>query len=251
MKSIEQFIAEKFIRGSHSLAVLIDPDELGREEYYLSLIQTINNGAVDIVFVGGSLLTGEGFEKNLARLKADSQLPLILFPGSSIQLTKSVDALLFLSLISGRNPELLIGQHVIAAPRIAELGIKTIATGYMLIDGGKPTTASYISNTQPIPRDKPSIAAATAMAGEMLGLQCLYLDGGSGALFPVPIDTIKAVRKTTQIPMIVGGGIRSTHDADAAFRAGADIVVIGTLFEEQPELLAEFRSELRGSDRKS
>jgi geranylgeranylglyceryl phosphate synthase family protein len=145
---------------------------------------------------------------------------------------------LFLSLISGRNPDLLIGQHVVAAPRIKELGLETIATGYILIDGGKPTTASYISGTQPIPRDKANIAAATAMAGEMLGLQCIYLDAGSGASLAIPTDLIRAVSAKTEIPLIVGGGIRTKEQIRSAFEAGADLVVVGTAIEEQPDLLA-------------
>jgi putative glycerol-1-phosphate prenyltransferase len=194
---------------------------------------------VGFLFVGGSLITGAAFDQTVQQIKQATSLPLILFPGSPMQLTASVDAVLFLSLISGRNPELLIGHHVLAAPRIKELGLETIATGYMLIDCGKPTTASYISNTTPIPHNKPEIAATTAMAGEMLGLQCLYLDGGSGAFQPVSSAMIQQVRAAVELPLIVGGGIRSSIDVRQAFDAGADIVVIGTAIEQNPELIAE------------
>ncbi|MDP4826376.1 MAG: geranylgeranylglyceryl/heptaprenylglyceryl phosphate synthase [Flavobacteriales bacterium] len=215
------------------LAILIDPDRFDE-----NMLNSIENANPDFVFIGGSLITEGGFEKRVAEIKAKLKRPLILFPGHPSQVTPHVDSVLFLSLISGRNPDLLIGQHVVAAPRIKELGLETIATGYILIDGGKPTTASYISGTQPIPRDKANIAAATAMAGEMLGLQCIYLDAGSGASLAIPTDLIRAVSANTQIPLIVGGGIRTKEQIRSAFDAGADLVVIGTAIEEQPDLLA-------------
>jgi phosphoglycerol geranylgeranyltransferase len=215
------------------LAILIDPDRFDE-----NMLNSIENANPDFVFIGGSLITEGGFEKRVAEIKAKLKRPLILFPGHPSQVTPHVDSVLFLSLISGRNPDLLIGQHVVAAPRIKELGLETIATGYILIDGGKPTTASYISGTQPIPRDKANIAAATAMAGEMLGLQCIYLDAGSGASLAIPTDLIRAVSAKTEIPLIVGGGIRTKEQIRSAFEAGADLVVVGTAIEEQPDLLA-------------
>lgn len=241
MKSIAQYLSSLRQNGEKALAVLVDPDELHRQDYRAQLIQGFQNKTADIVLVGGSLITGNQTHENIKWLHENCELPLVLFPGSPDQLNPHVDAVLFLSLISGRNPELLIGQHVTAAPRIAEMNLEAVSTGYMLIDGGKPTTASYISNTQPIPRDKENIASATALAGEMLGMQCLYLDTGSGALFPVPLEMIRKVRETVDLPMICGGGIRSIQEVEAAFRSGADLVVVGTLFEEQPELLADFR----------
>lgn len=215
------------------LAILIDPDRFDE-----NMLNSIENANPDFVFIGGSLITEGGFEKRVAEIKAKLKRPLILFPGHPSQVTPHVDTVLFLSLISGRNADLLIGQHVVAAPRIKELGLETVATGYILIDGGRPTTASYISGTQPIPRDKANIAAATAMAGEMLGLQCIYLDAGSGASLAIPTDLIRAVSANTQIPLIVGGGIRTKEQIRSAFDAGADLVVIGTAIEEQPDLLA-------------
>lgn len=215
------------------LAILIDPDRFDE-----NMLNSIENANPDFVFIGGSLITEGGFEKRVAEIKAKLKRPLILFPGHPSQVTPHVDTVLFLSLISGRNADLLIGQHVVAAPRIKELGLETVATGYILIDGGRPTTASYISGTQPIPRDKANIAAATAMAGEMLGLQCIYLDAGSGASLAIPTDLIRAVSANTEIPLIVGGGIRTKEQIRSAFDAGADLVVIGTAIEEQPDLLA-------------
>ncbi|MBI1266898.1 MAG: geranylgeranylglyceryl/heptaprenylglyceryl phosphate synthase [Cryomorphaceae bacterium] len=215
------------------VAILIDPDKADDR-----MLQSVVISNPDLVFIGGSLITEGGFEKRVAEIKEKLKRPLVLFPGHPSQVTPDVDAVLFLSLISGRNADLLIGQHVVAAPRIKELGLETIATGYILIDGGKPTTASYISGTQPIPRDKGTIAAATAMAGEMLGLQCIYLDAGSGASLAVPPDLIRAVSANTEIPLIVGGGIRTKEQIRSAFEAGADLVVVGTAIEEQPDLLA-------------
>ncbi len=212
-------------------AVLIDPDHLKSDdvERFMGRIALLDP---NFIFIGGSLITAAGFEETAAAVKRHCSCPLVLFPGSPTQLTPHVDALLLLSLLSGRNPELLIGHHVVAAPRIRELGLEPIATGYLLIDGGKPTTASYISGTSPIPRDKPEIAAATAMAAEQLGFHCIYLDSGSGADLPVPSTTIEAVRSAVQLPLIVGGGIRTLEQREAAHTAGADLVVMGTVFEK-------------------
>ncbi|MFM1931324.1 MAG: hypothetical protein RL226_627 [Bacteroidota bacterium] len=228
-----KILQEARATGHKILAVLIDPDRV--DERFLNFVAEAHP---ELVFVGGSLITEEGFDARVQHIRERLKQPLVLFPGHPSQVTSAVDAVLFLSLISGRNADLLIGQHVVAAPRIRELNLETIATGYMIIDGGRPTTASYISGTQPIPRDKAGIAAATAMAGEMLGLQCLYLDAGSGAQWAIPADLIRAVRAKTSIPLIVGGGIRSKEEIRQAFDAGADVVVVGTVIEEQPDLLA-------------
>ncbi len=231
-----------------AVAVLIDPDKVDMGSHPAlpdksgQVLRSIKETAPDYLFIGGSVITETHFDEKVKAVKAATDLPLVLFPGSPTQLSQHVDAVLFLSLISGRNPELLIGHHVTAAPRVRELGLEAVPTGYMLIDGGMPTTASYISNTQPIPRDKAGIAAATAMAGELLGLKCIYLDAGSGAALPVPAELIQAVRKSVDLPIIVGGGIRTAHQRDMAFNAGADLVVIGTALEENPDLIAELIS---------
>ena len=223
--------------GEKALAVFLDPDKLKNPIELRSLLSLINNSKVDFILVGGSLLVEDNFHACLKEIKKSTILPVILFPGSPTQISSEADAILFLSLISGRNPELLIGQHVVAAPLLSKMDIEILPTGYMLVDCGKPTTASYISQTLPIPWNKPEIAAATAMAGQMLGLKCMYLDGGSGAEKPVSVSMIRAVRESTHIPLIVGGGIRNEEQAAAAYAAGADLVVIGTAFEEEPELL--------------
>lgn len=221
------------------LAVLIDPD-FGQDPERLD--RTVQNACMakaDLIFVGGSLLTTAAFDHCVQRVKELSDRPVVLFPGSPAQLSAHADAVLFLSLISGRNPELLIGHHVTAAPTVKALGLEAIPTGYMLVDGGRPTTVSYVSQTVPIPHDKPGIAAATALAGSYLGLRTIYMDTGSGALRTVSPVMIAAVRSQVELPLIVGGGIRDAATARALCEAGADVLVVGTAFEEDPERIFE------------
>ncbi len=203
--------------------------------------------AVDFLFVGGSLLSSDQLENTLSSIRAASQLPIVLFPGSAQQVSAQADALLMLSLISGRNAELLIGQQVSAAPRIRACGLETLPTGYLLVDCGTPTTASYISQTMPIPNNKPEIAAVTVMAGEMLGLRLFYLDGGSGADVQVNPAMIEAVRKITDLPIIVGGGIRTYEDAQRAYAAGADVLVVGTAAEQNTDVLFDLSKAKKDS----
>ncbi|MBL0034948.1 MAG: geranylgeranylglyceryl/heptaprenylglyceryl phosphate synthase [Flavobacteriales bacterium] len=228
------------------LAVLIDPD-FGQNEAVLE--RTVQNACMakaDLLFVGGSLLTTASFDRCVEQVKALSDRPVVLFPGSPAQLSRHADAVLFLSLISGRNPELLIGHHVTAAPSIKALGLEAIPTGYMLVDGGRPTTVSYVSQTLPIPHDKPGIAAATALAGELLGLRAIYMDTGSGAQRTVSPAMIAAVRKAVNVPLIVGGGIRDAATARALCEAGADVLVVGTAFEQDPELIFAMSEAVHG-----
>lgn len=233
---IQQWI-DKMGKHTCAVAVLIDPDKISLEEIPDFVLQAEKQGA-KFFFVGGSLLTTHAFSACVSALKSHASVPVIIFPGSAYQVHPDADALLLLSMISGRNAELLIGQHVMAAPMIKNSGLKTIATGYMLVDGGAPTTASYISNTTPIPHNKPDIAAVTALAGEMLGLQCMYLDAGSGAQQAVSAEMIRAVKQTVDLPLIVGGGIRTPESARSAAQAGANIIVVGNALESNPELLA-------------
>lgn len=234
-----------------SLAILVDPDSV-QEDALRTLAARANAAGADFFFVGGSLMLNDHIRTWIPLLKSLTDIPVVLFPGSLQQIVPEADALLFLSLISGRNPDLLIGTHVQAAPLLRQAGIETMATGYMLIESGRMTTAHYISNTLPIPRDKPDIAACTAMAGEMLGLKLLYMDGGSGAEHPVSARMIAAVRQCVDIPLIVGGGIRSAEAARAAWQAGADTIVIGNAFEKDPnstllDELAALKNELAQS----
>lgn len=226
--------------GRKGLAVLIDPDKVASTEALVRTTDLVRHSGADFVFAGGSLMVEDQFHAVMHSLRNAIDLPIVLFPGSVQQISKEADALLFLSLISGRNPELLIGQHVAAAPVLRKMQLEVVSCGYMLVDCGKPTTASYISQTLPLPYHKPEIAMATAMAGEMLGLKTLYLDGGSGAEKPISPEMIRAVRTHTDVPLIVGGGIREEAHLEAAYAAGADVVVVGTAFEEAPELLFAF-----------
>jgi putative glycerol-1-phosphate prenyltransferase len=223
--------------GRKMLGVLIDPDQGEAASMLERTVQNACMAKADILLVGGSLLTSDRFDAVVAQVKRLSDRPVVLFPGSATQVSGHADALLFLSLISGRNADLLIGQHVVAAPAIRSLGLETIPTGYLLVDGGRPTTASYISQTHPIPHDKPAIAAPTALAGELLGLRCMYLDTGSGAQRTVDPSMVMAVRKAVKVPLIVGGGIRTRDQVQALCEAGADMLVVGTAFEQDPELI--------------
>ncbi len=233
---IKQHILDAHAKNKKLFAVLIDPDKVDNA----SLTGIIERGVaakVDLFFLGGSLLTKDVLESVAQQIKATCNIPVILFPGNGMQVTAAADAILFLSLISGRNPDLLTGQQVQAAPMVKQSGIEVLSTAYMLIDGGTATTVSYISNTMPIPANKPDIAACTAMAGEMLGLSLFYLDAGSGANEAIPTNLIQKVRNHISAPIIVGGGIRSAEAALAACNAGADIIVVGNAIEKDPSLL--------------
>ena len=186
------------------------------------------------------MITTQSFNDTISFIKKNSKIPVIIFPGSNLHIDDNADALLFLSLISGRNPEFLIGQQVVVAPKLKGTSLEILPTGYILVDGGKPTTVSYISNTAPIPADKPEIVAATAWAGELMGLQLIYLDSGSGALYPVSASVIHKVRQWVSKPMIVGGGIDTPEKAKACWEAGADIVVVGNAIEKDFTLIKRF-----------
>ena len=230
------------LAGRKMLAVLIDPDHLEQIETSVAIC---NAKGVDILFLGGSLVSSGTIGEAIERIKKVSEIPVVLFPGDELQIDGRADALLLLSLISGRNPELLIGKHVVAAPYIKRSGLEAISTGYMLVDGGRLTTASYMSGTLPIPADKPEIAQCTAIAGELLGLKLMYLDAGSGAQKPVSSEMIKAVSKSIEVPLVVGGGIRTAADAANAWLSGADIVVVGNAVEKDAQLITELTNALQ------
>ncbi len=212
--------------------VLIDPE--GIDETRLEkFVNHCESSGVDGFLVGGSLLVEGTFELHLKKIKNATELPVIIFPGSVEQVCKPADAVLYLSVVSGRNPEHLIGKHVIAAPLIKSLSLEPISTGYILVESGKLTTAQYMSGSLPVPRNKPQIAAATALAAEYMGMKMIYLEAGSGADMPVADDMIKAVSGTCSIPLIVGGGLRSPQTARAKVKAGANIIVTGNFFEDE------------------
>jgi putative glycerol-1-phosphate prenyltransferase len=221
-----------------SFAVLIDPDKQNEEEL-LSIIEEAKKAKTDYFFVGGSLLTNNSLETCLKTLKENSTIPTILFPGNAMQVNDKADGILFLSLISGRNADMLIGKQVITAPILKQSSLEVLPTGYILIDSGNPTTVSYMSNTTPIPADKDTVAACTAMAGEMLGLKLIFMDGGSGAKNPISLEMIKAVRESVDVPLIIGGGINSGKKAIANCKAGADIIVVGNAIEKDKNLIGE------------
>lgn len=231
-------------QGKKSIAVLVDPDKAEDASALLQLINLASENCIDYFFVGGSIITTSNLSAVVKIIKDNVTIPVVLFPGNAIQIEPSADGLLFLSLISGRNPELLIGQHVVAAPIIRNTKLEVIPTGYLLINSGRTTSVAYISNTTPIPDDKFSMAACTAMAGEMLGLRAIYLDAGSGAEKEISPKMITTVRKAINVPLLVGGGINSTQKAVSALEAGADMIVIGNALEKNPNLLIEISDKI-------
>lgn len=224
--------------GRKKLAVLIDPD-FGNNNQLKKLILLCNKKKVDFILVGGSILSNGNIKNTILFIKKHTDIPVVIFPGSPVQICSSADALLLLSLVSGRNADLLIGKHVEASFELQKSEIELIPTAYMLVDGGRQTTASYISFTNTLPADKPMLAAATGLAAQQLGMKLIYLDSGSGALNPVSVEIIKAVKKHTNIPLIVGGGINTKEKINNAYNAGADVVVIGSVLEKNPDLLNE------------
>ncbi|RTL47777.1 MAG: geranylgeranylglyceryl/heptaprenylglyceryl phosphate synthase [Sphingobacteriales bacterium] len=231
-------ITEKKQTGKKSFAVLIDPDKVNHSSIE-QLVQLSVDARVDYFLVGGSLVISNHLDECIRQIKAACNIPVLLFPGSPSQVSKYADALLYLSLISGRNPELLIGQHVVSAPFVRKSGLEIIPTGYMVIDGGAPTTVSYISNATPIPSDKNDIAMCTAMAGEMLGMKLIYMDAGSGAKRPITETMIALVAQHIEVPLIIGGGITDAEKAYLNCKAGADIIVVGNAIEKDASLIKE------------
>lgn len=218
-------------KKDRKLAILVDPDKHDANSL-LDFCHRMKALQPDVVLIGGSLVYKSNIDESAQLLRSNLKTPLILFPGHFSQLTERVDAILLLSLISGRNPDLLIGQHVLAAPRLKRMAAKKISTGYMLIDGGHATSVSYMSHTQPIPKDKTDIALCTAQAGELIGMDCIYMDAGSGAKHSIPNNMVNTVAKGIDIPLIVGGGIRSLESIESMWNSGANLVVIGNALED-------------------
>ncbi len=236
--SLYQSLLEKKKLGKKSFAVLIDPDKVDKAAID-ELVQLAVAAKVDYLLVGGSLVISNHLDACIQQIKQQCTIPVILFPGSPSQVSRYADALLYLSLISGRNPELLIGQHVISAPFVKQSGLEIIPTGYIVVDGGAPTTVSYISNASPVPADKNEIAMCTAMAGEMLGMKLIYMDAGSGARLPISEPMIKAVATQIEIPLIIGGGITDPEKAYRNCKSGADVIVVGNAIEKDTTLIKE------------
>lgn len=243
MPSIYTNLTRQKAAKRKAFAVLVDPDKVNTDQL-TELCALANEAAVDYLFVGGSLVVTNHLDTVVQQIKKETDIPVILFPGSPNQLSPFADALLYLSLISGRNPELLIGQHVISAPMVKQSGLEIMSTGYMVIDGGAPTTVSYISNAAPVPHDKKEIAVCTAMAGEMLGMKLIYMDAGSGAKRPISEGMIAAVASHIAIPLIVGGGITDPEKAYLNCKAGADVIVVGNAIEKDISLLKEMSAAI-------
>lgn len=240
-KKIQANIAQ----GKKQIAVLLDPDKIVIQADLIQQIELFERSGIDFFFIGGSIVEEQHFRKVVDFLAQHSHIPLILFPGAHYQIHEAADALLFLSLVSGRNAEYLIGQQVKASKQVQQMQLETIATAYMLIDGGRSSTTAYVTQTQAIPRNEIDIAVSTALAAKMLGMQAIYLEAGSGAHFAVPTNIIEAVNKEIALPLIVGGGIRNKEEAQAIFAAGADIIVIGNALEKNPKLIEEMTTVLK------
>jgi phosphoglycerol geranylgeranyltransferase len=239
MKSIiYNTLMAKKAQGKKSFAVLIDPDKVNKT-LLDGLVERCTNAKVDYLLVGGSLVISNHLDECVQHIKQQCDIPVILFPGSPSQVSKYADALLYLSLISGRNPELLIGQHVVSAPFVKQSGLEIMPTGYIVVDGGAPTTVSYISNAAPVPADKNEIAMCTAMAGEMLGMKLIYMDAGSGAKKAITENMIEAVASHIEVPLIIGGGITEPEKAYLNCKAGADVIVVGNAIEKDASLIKE------------
>ena len=247
MMDIYTHILQSKKEGKKLFAILIDPDKQNKDSLF-AIINKANNNNVDFFFVGGSLLTNNNLNSCISTLKENSNVPVILFPGNAMQVHNKADGILFLSLISGRNPEMLIGKQVITAPILKKSNLEVLSTGYMLIESGKSTTASYMSTTTPIPHDKNDVAVCTAMAGEMLGLKLIFMDGGSGASNTISEEMIKSVSVEIDCPLIIGGGINTSKKALEKLKAGADIIVVGNAIENNTDLITEISIKIKNTE---
>lgn len=243
MRSIYKKILLNREANKKMLAVLLDPDKCVGG-VLSATISALKTNPPDFIFVGGSH-TLVSIDLFIDLLREETKANIVLFPGNAAQFCNNPDALLYLSLISGRNAEFLIGQHITSSVAIKKSNIEVIPTGYILIDGGKPSSVEYISNTRSIPRDKKEIALSTAIAAELLGMRMIYLEAGSGANNVVPPEMIEYVYDGLSLPLVVGGGIKTTEQMTDAFDAGADLVVVGNIFETQPEKITEFVARVR------
>ncbi|MEM5563656.1 geranylgeranylglyceryl/heptaprenylglyceryl phosphate synthase [Psychroserpens sp. AS72] len=238
MKSTYNHILRFISEEKKLLAVLIDPDKM-KPEVLSGFMQKLNQSIATHVFVGGSTVANNATEILVAELKKYTQLPVVLFPGDVSQITNHADALLFLSLISGDNPDYLIGKHIKAVSKLRDLDLEVIPTGYLLIENGRQTSVEKVTQTQPLSRENVQYIVDTAKAGELLGMKLIYLEAGSGALQPVPTEIISFVKQELSVPLIVGGGIRTKQQLNAAYDSGADLVVIGTAFEDDEAFFEE------------
>ncbi len=245
-------IRGKADKGEKAYWVLLDPDDFTLTEASKIARFAANECRVDAILAGGSLLHRHSFDDFVRSIKKNLSVPVIIFPGDATQLSKFADALLYLSLVSGRNPVNLIGEHVKAAPIIRSMVLEPIATAYMLVESGAVTSVEFMSNTRPLPRNKPEIAAAHALAAQYMGMKCVYLEAGSGAFESVPVAMIRQVRRTVDIPLIVGGGIRSAETAQEILEAGADVIVTGNMLKKKDGMrtMREIAGVVKGFENK-
>jgi len=233
-------------RGKSKIfCLLIDPENHTRSSL-VRLVEEANQAHVDFILVGGSLLS-QTLDHSIRMIKEHTGIPVVLFPGSLMQVSPHADGILFLSLISGRNPDLLIGNHVLAAKMISKSGLEVIPTGYILLGGEQVSSVEYISNTKPIPAQKTDLVSATALAGELLGHQLIYLESGSGAAQPVYPQIIREVKKHVALPLAVGGGLQTPDDVHRVCLAGADVVVVGNALEKDPLMIRDMTAVTRSS----
>lgn len=230
-------IQENCRSGKKQLAVLIDPDKWILNDDFSNLLQKYQQSKIDFFFVGGSIVDENHFRKCIECMAPQTDIPIVLFPGAHYQIHRQADAILFLSLVSGRNADYLIEHQVKASQAIQQMQLETIATGYLLIDGEQQSSTAKVTNTTPIARNNIDLCLSTALAAKMLGMQLIYLEAGSGAAKTVPLEMIQRVKKEVGLPLIVGGGIKSAQEVSAIFDAGADLIVIGNALEKNPELL--------------
>lgn len=239
-KRVSRILKDFQITGRKGLAWLVDPDKFKNSILFEKEFSWVKDSQLDLIFVGGSHLSRDNFREVILALKSIAgEIPVVIFPGSQLQLAEEADAILFLSLISGRNPEYLIGQQVLAAPIVKRMKLEVLPTAYMLVNEGEVTSVHYISQTIPLPNSKPKLAEATALAGLFMGMKYFYLDAGSGAKNPVSAEVIKAVKSVSHNPVIVGGGLDSLEKVKSAYENGADLLVIGNAIEKNPSFLAE------------
>jgi len=226
----------KFTFKDKQILVLIDPDKV-TDNFLETLIVNSQKNPPACFLVGGSLITNNNFQKTITYLTQNTEVPVIIFPGNYLQISDSADGILLLSLISGRNSDFLIGHHVLSAMQIKKSKIQVIPTGYILVGGDGHSSVEYRSQTRSIPEDKIDIICSTAVAGELLGMQAIYLEAGSGAKKSISPEIISEVKKNISIPLIVGGGIKTSEEIENIFSAGANSVVIGTCIEKNPHFL--------------
>ena len=233
-------ILSQIKHANNAIAVLIDPEKTDNGPQLIATLENASTASIDFIFIGGSTVSNQAFQKTCEFIKKHSAIPLVIFPGSSQQISEKADGLLYLSLLSGRNPDYLIGHHIDSATELAEMDLEIIPTGYLLIDGGTRSSVAYVSQTTPIPRSNISIAKRTAIAGKLQGKQVLFLDAGSGAKHAVPTDMISTI-KQVGLPLIIGGGIQTVAQIREIHSAGANIVVIGNKIEADVDFLLEIK----------